>query len=287
MKIADLLKTKKTLSFEVFPPKDEIPLDGILDTLSHLYQFKPDFISCTYGAAGSKRGRNIEVCDAVKKSGHTVMPHMSCIDNRREDINTLLNRYIDMGFKNVLALRGDFPAGRESTGGDFSHASDLSAYIHAEFPRFCIAAAGYPEKHLNAPSMESDIDYLRLKQDNGAQFIMTQLCHDVPAFERFLAQIRKSGITIPIIAGIMPVLVCEPIIRMTLFNGCAIPAELAAIIGKYQDDPRSFTQAGIEYTVAQMHRFLATGVNGLHLYTLNKWEKIATIINAVGVGALA
>ena len=284
MKIAELLKQKRTLSFEVFPPKEDVPLDGILNTLSHLYQLRPDFISCTYGASGSKRGRNVEVCEAVKKSGNTVMPHMSCIENSSNDINNLMKIYIDMGFENILALRGDFPAGRDNTGGDFSHADDLVAYLSARFPQFCISAAAYPEKHLTAPSMESDITYLRSKQDKGAQFLMTQLCHDVPTFERFLEQIRKAGVTIPVIAGIMPVLSCEPIIRMTLFNGCSIPAELAAIIGKYQNDPKSFTEAGIDYTVAQIHRYMSTGVNGLHLYSLNKWEKLTAIVKAAGIG---
>jgi methylenetetrahydrofolate reductase (NADPH) len=287
MKIAELLQKKMTVSFEVFPPKDDIPLDGITDTLSHLYRLKPDFISCTYGAGGSKRGRNIEVCDTIKKSGNIVMPHLTCIGNSRDEINKTINNYVDMGFENILALRGDFPAGWEKTAGDFSHADELIAHINATFPRLCIAAAAYPEKHLSAPSMEKDIGYLRSKQDKGAQFIMTQLCHDVPAFERFLEQIRKAGVTIPVIAGIMPVLVCEPIIRMTLSNGCSIPAELAVIIGKYQNDPKSFTQAGIEYTVAQIHRFIAAGINGLHLYSLNKWQRLTEIVTAAGICAEA
>jgi methylenetetrahydrofolate reductase (NADPH) len=285
MKIAELLHTKMTVSFEVFPPKDDVPLDGIIDTLSHLYQFRPDFISCTYGAGGSKRGRNIEVCSAIKKSGNTAMPHLTCIGNKHDEINTTIGNYVDMGFENILALRGDFPAGWEKTEGDFSHADELIAYIGASFPQLCIAAAAYPEKHISAPSMETDINYLRSKQDKGAQFIMTQLCHDVAAFERFMEQIRTAGVTIPVIVGIMPVLVCEPIIRMTLSNGCSIPAELAAIIGKYQNDPKSFTQAGIEYTVAQIHRFIAAGINGIHLYSLNKWQRITEILKIAGITA--
>jgi len=284
MRIAELLKIKTTLSFEVFPPKDEIPLDGILNTLSHLYQFKPDFISCTYGAGGSKRGRNMEVCEAVKKSGNTVMPHLTCIGNSRSNISETINNYAAMEFENILALRGDFPEGMNTTDGDFSHADELIDYISTAFPQFCISAAAYPEKHLSAPSMQTDIDYLRRKQDKGAQVIMTQLCHDVSAFERFLEQIRKAGVTLPVIAGIMPVLVCEPIIRMTLFNGCSIPAELAAIIGKYQNDPKSFTRAGIEFTVVQIHRFIAAGINGLHLYSLNKWEKLTEILTMANIG---
>ena len=283
MKIAELLKIKTTLSFEVFPPKDEVPLDGIINTISHLNQFKPDFISCTYGAGGSKRGRNIEVCEAIQKYGSTVMPHLTCIGNKRDDISETIGKYAEMRFENILALRGDFPAGQETTDGDFFHADELIDFIGAEFPQFCIAAAGYPEKHISAPSLKTDINFLRQKQDKGAQVIMTQLCHDVSAFERFLEQIRKSGVTIPVIAGIMPVLVCEPIIRMTLFNGCSIPAELAAIIGKYQNDPKSFTQAGIEYTAVQIHRFIAAGINGLHLYSLNKWEKLTEILKAANI----
>jgi methylenetetrahydrofolate reductase (NADPH) len=147
----------------------------------------------------------------------------------------------------------------------------------------CIAAAAYPETHVAAMSPDADIAHLRSKQDKGAEFIMTQLCHDIPAFERFLKKIRKAGVTIPVVAGIMPVLARDPIIRMTLSNGCSIPAELAAILGKYQNDPESFTKAGIEYTVAQIHRYIAAGIDGLHLYSLNKWEKLTEILKAAGI----
>ena len=147
----------------------------------------------------------------------------------------------------------------------------------------CIAAAAYPEKHIAAPSMEADISHLRSKQDKGARFIMTQLCHDIPAFERFLEKIRKAGVTIPVIAGVMPVLARDPVIRMTLFNGCSIPAELASILGKYPEGGESFTKAGMEYTVAQIHRFIAAGIDGLHLYSMNKWEKLTEILKAAGI----
>ena len=283
MKIAELLKKKMTLSFEVFPPKDEVPMDGILETLSRLYKFKPDFISCTYGAGGSKRGRNMEVCEAVKKGGHEIMPHFTCIGNVRDDIRQFIKDYLNMGIDNLLALRGDFPAGWEGTRGDFSYADDLIGFLSAEFPGLCISAAAYPEKHLAAPSMEADIAHLRAKQDKGAAFIMTQLCHDVPAFERFMEQIHRAGVYIPVVAGIMPVLNRDPIIRMTVSNGCSIPAELAAILGKYEKDPESFTKAGIEYTVKQIHRYIAAGINGLHLYSLNKWEKLTEILEAAGI----
>ena len=284
MKIAELLKKKMTISFEVFPPKDNVPMDGILKTLSRLYEFKPDFISCTYGAGGTNKGRSVEVCNAVIKSGNVIMPHFTCIGNSRGDIKNTIAGYADMGVENILAIRGDLPAGWEGTRGDFSHADELINFIGTAFPQICIAAGAYPEKHIAAPSMESDIAWLRSKQDNGAQFIMTQLCHDIAAFERFLEKIRRAGVTIPVVAGIMPVLSRDPIIKMTISNGCSIPAELAAILGKYPDDPQSFAKAGIEYTVLQIHRYTATGTNGLHLYSLNKWEELAVILKAAGIG---
>jgi methylenetetrahydrofolate reductase (NADPH) len=283
MKIVELLKEKMTISFEVFPPKDGVPMNGILETLSRLYLFKPDFISCTYGAGGSKRGRNIEVCEAVKKSGNVIMSHFTCIGSSRDDIEKIANDYVSMGIENILAIRGDFPAGWEGTKGDFAHADELISFLNTRFPQLCIAAAACPEKHIDAPSMEADIAYLRSKQDKGAQFIMTQLCHDVSAFERFLERIRKAGLTIPVVAGIMPVLAREPVIRMTLLNGCSIPAELAVILGKYHDDPESFTKAGIDYTVNQIHRYIAAGIDGLHLYSLNKWEKLTEILRIAGI----
>jgi methylenetetrahydrofolate reductase (NADPH) len=282
MCIAGLLEKKRTLSFEVFPPKDEVPMDGILETLSRLYAFKPDFISCTYGAGGTRRGRNREVCEAVKQSGVEIMPHFTCIGSTREEIRRFVKEYQDMGIENIMALRGDFPPLWEGTQGDFAHADELIGFLHAEFPRFCIAAAAYPEKHLSAPSAEEDIRHLRSKQDKGAAFVMTQLCHDVGAYERFVEHIRKAGLTIPVIAGIMPVLSREPVIRMALSNGCSIPAELAAILGKYENNPESFTKAGMEFTVNQIGRYIAAGVSGLHLYTLNKWKKLSEILKAAG-----
>jgi len=283
MKIADLLKKKMTISFEVFPPKDNVPMDGILETLSHLYEFRPDFISCTYGAGGSNKGRHIEVCEAVQKSGNLIMPHFTCIGNSRNDIKKTVKDYTDMGIENILAMRGDLPAGWEGTRGDFSYADELIRFINTGFPQMCIAAAAYPEKHIAAPSMQSDIAHLLSKQDKGAQFIMTQLCHDVSAYERFRELIRKAGIKIPVIVGIMPVLSRDPIIRMTVSNGCSIPAELAAILGKYPDNPEEFAKAGMEYTVNQIHRYISAGIDGLHLYSLNKWEKLTEILKTAGI----
>jgi len=285
MTIAELLTQKTPLSFEVFPPKDEVPLDGIRETIRRLSEFRPDFFSCTFGAGGTARGRNIEVCDIVSAGGNLAVPHLVCIGSSRDDIRKIVTEYRERKLANILALRGDFPDGREAVRGDFTRADELIAFLRLEFPDLCIGAAGYPEKHLQAASVESDIACLRSKQDSGASFVMTQLCYDVPAFEQYMKRIRKAGVTIPVAAGIMPVLAYDPTIRMTISNGCSIPAELAALLGRYRNDPDGLAKAGVEYTAGLIRRFVAAGANGLHLYTMNRWKKIVAILEAAGFSA--
>jgi len=283
MTIAELLQKKTTLSLEVFPPKDGVSLDGIRETLSRLCELGPDFFSCTFGAGGTGRGRNVEVCDIINESGNLVVPHLTCIGNSRDDVRETVRSYLDRKIVNLLALRGDFPAGRDGTGGDFVHADGLIAFLKSEFPDLCVGAAGYPEKHLEAASPESDVAYLRSKQDSGAGFVMTQLCYDVPAFERFMERIRKAGVTIPVVVGIMPVLSYEPTLRMTVSNGCSVPAGLAAVLGRYRNDPEGLAKAGVEYTADLMHGFAGAGAGGLHVYSLNKWKRIAEILETAGL----
>ena len=284
MKIAPLLETRMSFSFEVFPPKTDTGMANLRAAIDHYYPFKPDFISVTYGAGGSNAGRHLEICDLLAADGQTeVMAHYTCIGNTREQITAALKEYQSLHMENILAMRGDLPAGWEGTQGDFSHADGLIKFIKNEFPDFCIAAACYPEKHIDASTFAADIAHLRSKQDNGAEFLMSQLCHDVDAFSAFVYRINEAGITIPVVLGIMPALDKDAIIRMTLSNGCSIPAKIAAIIGKYGDKPDEFKKAGIAYTVEQIFRFMEAGIAGLHIYTLNKWEDVETIMNQAGI----
>jgi len=284
MKIAEILESRMSFSFEVFPPKTDAGMEKLRSALQYYYNYKPDFISCTYGAGGSNAGRNVEVCQTIMDAGVTeVMTHFTCIGNTKEKINSELERYRSMGMENILAMRGDLPAGWEGTQGDFSYADGLIRYIKKEFPDFCIAAACYPEKHILAPSFAADIAHLRSKQDNGAEFLMSQLCHDVEAFKEFVYRIREAGITAPVVLGIMPALDKDAIIRMTVSNGCSIPAELAEIIGRCGDNPDEFKKAGIDYTINQIYRFMEAGIEGLHIYTLNKWEDVETIMDGCGI----
>lgn len=185
--------------------------------------------------------------------------------------------------RNILALRGDLPKGWTGTGGDFQYASDLINYIKQVAPDFCIDAACSPEKHIQAPSIEADIMHLRTKVDEGADFLTTQLFYDNEQFYRYRDQIRTAGIKIPVVVGVMPVLAMGPTIRMTTTNGCSISKEVSEIIAKYPESPEDFKKAGIEYTVKQITDLVNHGIDGLHLYALNKWEDISVIVNATGI----
>lgn len=284
MKITDIMKERMTFSFEVFPPKEHQPMEPLLETLDHLYGFKPDFISCTYGAGGTNAGRNMEICKAIKDSGQTIpVTHYTCIGNKKEKIKEDLQGYLDAGVNHILALRGDFPKGWKETRGDFDHANELVEFIKTNFPEFCVSIAGNPEKHIQARTLDEDITHLRVKQDAGGDYIVTQLCYDMENYKRWVDKIRKAGVTLPIVVGVMPVLAKDPTIRMTVTNGCSIPKELAEIIGKYGEDPEDFKKAGKEYTVNLIYEYINTGINGLHIYTLNKWEDVTDILIDAGI----
>ncbi|MBP5291053.1 MAG: methylenetetrahydrofolate reductase, partial [Lachnospiraceae bacterium] len=239
MRIPDIMKGRMSFSFEVFPPKEDKPLEPLLKALEELYKFNPDFISCTYGAGGTNVGRNLEVLRSIKNRGETIpVTHFTCVGNSREDIRRQLDEYLSIGVDHLLALRGDLPANNSGTGGDFSYANELIAFIRAHYgDRFVIAIGAYPEKHIEAKNLAEDIAHLRIKQDAGADFIMTQLCFDTDGFRRWMDRIRRAGVRIPINAGVMPVTNKDSVIRMALSrNGCSIPRHLAEIISRYWDD---------------------------------------------------
>lgn len=284
LKITDIMKRRMCFSFEVFPPKSDRPIEPLLGTLQRLYNFAPDFISCTYGAGGTNAGRNVEICKAIKEDGRSIpVTHYTCIGNTREKIRQELQGYLQIGVNHILALRGDFPKGWKETRGDFHHANELAAYIKKEFPAFTVAVAGNPEKHHESDSFAEDIAHLRMKQDAGADFIMTQLCHDVDHYARWRELIVKAGVRLPVDVGVMPVLDKEATIRMAVSNGSSIPRDLAEVIARYGDEPEDFRKAGKEYTVKQIFRYISAGIDGLHIYTLNKWQDVADILNEAGI----
>jgi len=284
MKIIDRIQFGLTLSFEVFPPKADKPLEPLLSTLDQLYSLSPDFISCTYGAMGSNKGRNLEVVGSIQSSGTCeALSHYTCVGNTREDVISALEAYESSGVENLLALRGDFPAGVAHTNGDFTHANELISFIRARTDAFSLAAACYPEKHLLADSLDADIDNLLKKQDAGTSFLMTQLCYSIENYLRFIDLAQKRGVSLPIIAGVLPLLKKDGLVRMTLSNGCSIPAEVAALVGRYGESEESFRAAGHAFTVSLVQRLIQEGANGIHLYTLNRFEDVADLVYDTGI----
>jgi methylenetetrahydrofolate reductase (NADPH) len=300
VKIAEILKKRMCFSFEVFPPKEDDGVPKLQTELKELFRFSPDFISCTYGAGGTNVGKSKEICKFITDNKVTCMSHFTCIGNKKQEILEIIKSYIDMGLENFLPMRGDFPKDPETgklmttTGGDFEHANFLIAFLKENFSNISMSCAGYPEKHLLASSLESDIAFLKAKQDAGAEFIMLQLCHSVEAFSRFREKCWKAGVHLPMVMGLMPVLTRDPIINMTVSNGCSIPPELAAIIGKYtpvrgaseavvKEVAADFKKAGMEYTVKSLWDYMAAGVEGIHIYALNRSADVAKIILESGI----
>lgn len=282
-KFTNIFEERMTFSFEVFPPKVDQPIEPLLNTIGELNKFNPDFISVTYGAGGTNKGRQGEILAEIVKGGTNAMAHFTCIGNTRDFIVNALNEYKAMGVETLLAMRGDLPAGWEGTKGDFAYATDLIEFIKETDPSFDISAAYYPETHIDAVSPESDIMFLRLKQEKGATFGMSQLFFDNEDFYRFRDQAYAAGVVIPLCVGVMPVLQAASTQRMALSNGCAVPRAVARLVGKYGNSPEDFKKAGMEFTVEQIVDLVANGLDGLHLYSLNKAEDISQIIEATGI----
>ena len=304
MKLSEAMKNKMLLSFELFPPKTDKGMENLPGTIEHLCKYQPEYISCTYGAGGTNVGKNMDVCKMIKDAGTIPVTHFTCIGNTAEGIKEQLQNYLDNGVDHMLALRGDLPFGWTGTGGDFAYATDLVAYVRKEFgDKIEIAVAGSPEGHIACRSLECDIAVLKQKQDNGADYIMTQLCWDMEQFKRWLDAIRTAGVTMPVDVGIMPILDQAATINMALSrNGCVMPRKLCEIISKnwifpnpFDKDPfdaavdekkAAFKEAGIEYTIRQIDEYRALGVNGIHLYALNKWKDVSEIIDRCGLRTL-
>ena len=304
MKLSEMMREKQLLSFELFPPKTDKGMENLPGTIEKLCAFKPEYISCTYGAGGTNVGKNLDVCKMIQEAGTVPVTHFTCIGNTREGIKDQLQNYLDNGVNHMLALRGDLPFGWTGTGGDFKYATDLVAFVRKEFgDQIEIAVAGSPEGHISCRSLDADVAVLKQKQDNGADYIMTQLCWDMEQFKRWMDKIDRAGVTMPVDVGIMPILDQAATINMALSrNACVMPREPCELISKYWIFPNpfdkepfdaavdqkkaDFKKAGIEYTIKQIDEYRALGINGIHLYALNKWKDVTDIINASGIRTL-
>jgi methylenetetrahydrofolate reductase (NADPH) len=287
MRIDDLLKDGRTLSFEVFPPKPELDADmsGIKRTIKDLRSMFPDFVSVTYGAGGSNRSRATDIADMVVSLGMTILSHVTAVGYTKEEMSGVLDAFTDLGVDNILVLRGDIPSGAapgDRHWKDFSRASELARFARYR-GEFCIGGAAYPEGHQNSVSPEEDVAFMREKTERGVSFFITQLFFDNDAFWSFADRCRAAGVDAPILAGIMPVLRARQIRRIVEISGCRVPLELSGLLDRYIDDDASMREAGIDYAAGQIADLWNRGVSGVHMYTMNKPAEIMEILRRCGI----
>lgn len=275
--IKDLFhKNRPVYSLEVFPPKKDADVSVIYDALDEFKMLHPSFISVTYGAGGNTAENTFAIASYIQNQcGIEALTHLTCaaIPNKLFLTNFLTNLYRN-GIHNLLALRGDQPqwmSDEQFAKRYYEHASDLIVDVK-ETHDFSVAGACYPEIHQEAKSLSEDIANLKIKVDKGVDFLITQLFYDNEIFFRFLDEVRKAGIEVPVLPGLMPITSLNQVNNIVAMSGTKIPKDLAASLERYQDNPSDVKKVGLEYTKKQMENLLAHGVDGIHLYSMNKVE---------------
>lgn len=270
------------ISFEVFPPKTDKALEQLHEILPRLAALRPSFMTVTYGAMGTTQARTLDIAALIKqKHGLETASHLTCVGASREEIDQILLRLSAHGIQNIVALRGDPPQGQATFTppvGGFRHASELVAHIR-KTGSFDIAVAGYPEKHIEAPSLESDLLNLKRKVEAGGDIIVTQLFYDNADFYRFEERLRALGVKVPIVPGLLPIQSFAQIKRITSLCGAKIPAALHDELDRAGDDEQRTQDVGIRWTVEQCRDLLAHGSPGIHFYVLNKAAHMERIIS--------
>ncbi len=279
-----LFENKKTLSFEVFPPKKEEDFPNVYETLKQLSNLAPDFISVTYGAGGSKSKKTVDIASYIQnKLNINAIAHVTCVGNKKEDIDNVTNQLIQHNINCILALRGDRPtymSDEQYLSRDFNHADEMIAYIKKE-NHFHLLAACYPEKHYESPDFDTDLNYLRQKVNAGAEVLISQLFFDNELFYRFCEKANTKGIEVPILAGIMPITSSKQLGTTVSLSGSSVPKKLSDMIATYGDNPEDMKKAGIEYAINQITDLQSHMVDGIHLYSMNKLNTTTQIVNAI------
>ena len=277
MKIKDILgQGRPTLSFEVFPPKTEDNYETVEKAAREIAGLRPAFMSVTYGAGGGTSRYTVDIAAALNNEYHVpTLAHLTCVSSSREKVHQVLKELEEKGIENVLALRGDIPKdGR--TVHDYRYASELIREIK-EKGDFCIGAACYPEGHVESANKTADIGYLKEKVEAGCDFVTTQMFFDNNILYNYLYRVREKGITVPVVAGIMPVTNVSQIKRICQMSGTYLPSRFKAIVDRFGDRPAAMKQAGIAYATEQIIDLIANGINGIHIYSMNKPDVAARI----------
>ncbi len=280
MKIRDILAGEKpSFSIEVFPPKTEDKFDSVERAAMEITKLAPSFMSVTYGAGGGTSQYTADIAERILEEGVTPLAHITCVSSTREKVHSVLDNLKAKGIENVLALRGDIPKDGKMEH-DYRYASELIAEIKASGD-FCIGAACYPEGHPESLHKEDDIGHLKEKVEAGADFVTTQMFFDNNIMYNFLYRVRERGITVPVIAGIMPITAATQVGRSVNMSGCSVPQRFKAMVDKFGDNPVAMKQAGIAYATEQIVDLLANHVNGIHIYSMNKPDVAAAILSNV------
>jgi methylenetetrahydrofolate reductase (NADPH) len=270
MKIIDIINsTKRSLSFEVFPPKTDDKYEVVLNAVKEIAKLSPSYMSVTYGAGGGTSAYTAKIAQELSESGVPSLAHLTCISSSKREISEQLSKLKNLGINNILALRGDVPYGFDRSKIDFNYAYQLIDEIkkHGDF---CIGGACYPEAHPESISAKMDILYLKNKVEHGCDFLTTQMFFDNEIFYSFIDNIRKEGINVPVIPGLMPVTSTSMLDRIVFLSGNSLPSKFMKMVDKYSSDPLSFREAGIEYATKQAEEIYENGFNAVHIYSMNK-----------------
>jgi methylenetetrahydrofolate reductase (NADPH) len=286
-RIIDLFKTKeKTYSFELFPPKTPEGFQKLLGTIEQLCTLKPDFISCTYGAGGGNRDKTFDIVQHIQGKHQTIsVAHLTCVLHTRDEIKAILADIKTRGINNVLALRGDPPQdnpGWAPGPQNFHYSSELCAFIRKSFgDYFGVGVAGFPEGHILCRDRDRDAQYLKVKIDNGADFVITQLFFNNQDYFDYVKRLRKIGVTARVLPGILPITDYVSLLRFCALCGTTVTEEVKTIFEPIQGDKEKTLEAGIKFATKQCRELLAGGAPGLHFYALNKFHPVDTILTEV------
>ncbi len=282
MKIKNILQERRTISCEFFPPREADGIPAVLRAIQRIQPYSPDFVSVTYGAGGSTQAFTQEITQWVQKETDLeVMAHLTCVAQTKEAVHSVLQTLEADGIDNIIALRGDPPRGETSfvpAQGGFSYASELIDHIRDNF-QFGVAAACYPEGHTESSDLVSDLKYAKMKVDQGADFLISQLFLDNRYYFDFVDRARKIGITVPIVPGILPILNTAQIRRFTALCGAKIPPELDQRLEQLTDDDNAVRDLGVAHATKQVRELWDQGVPGVHFYVLNRSYSVSKILD--------
>ena len=275
MKIIDLINQKElSLSFEVFPPKNETAFESVKSATEEIARLRPAFMSVTYGAGGGTSKYTLDIARNIKERyGVPTLAHLTCVSSTRETVRAKIADIKAAGIQNVMALRGDIPAeleGTDRSGWDYRYAIDLITDLKAVGGDLCIGAACYPEIHPESANQAEDIKRLREKVDAGCDFLTTQMFFDNNLLYNFLYKIREAGITVPVIPGVMPITNANQIERAIKLSGSFMPQRFKSLVDRFGSDPAAMKQAGIAYATDQIIDLYANGITNVHVYSMNK-----------------